>query len=63
MPEEDTDIVLPPFSQELIDKLEALYPDQSPDMDWPDRKIWVSAGENRVIRFLRSQFNRQNNLE
>ena len=60
---EDTDIVLPYFSQELIAKLEELYPDKSPDMDWPDRKIWVTTGESRVVRFLRSQFNRQNNLE
>lgn len=60
---EDTDIVLPPISQVLIDKLEALYPDRSPDMDWADRKIWVKTGECLVVRFLRSQFNRQNNLE
>lgn len=54
-----TDIKLPPISKDLIDVLEALFPDKCPDINDSDRKIWIDVGQQKVIRFLKHQFKLQ----
>ncbi len=53
------DVKVRAISQHLVDDLNALYPDRSPDPEDSDREVWMKAGERRVVRFLISQLNLQ----
>lgn len=43
----------PPISQELVEYLDALFPDRCPDVSWNERKIWFVAGCVYVVRHLK----------
>lgn len=58
--EPDINQSLPVVPQDLLEALEKRFPDRCPDPQWTDREIWMRVGEQRVIRFLRSVFNQQN---
>lgn len=51
---------IPQIPPELLEYLESLYPDCSPDLKTPDRQIWHKAGQVDVVRHLRSIFDQQN---
>lgn len=53
------DIHLPALSEELIQHMDELFPEQSADLAWTDRQVWFKAGERNVVRFLREQYERQ----
>ena len=50
----------PPIDKGLIDALDNLFKDQSPDLDWVDRTVWYKAGQVSVVKFLKTKFNEQN---
>ncbi len=43
---------------ELIDLLNELYPEQSPDPRDPEREVWMKAGERRLVRKLNAMRDR-----
>ena len=49
----------PAISRLLVEHLERLYPDRSPDPSTPDRKVWVDAGAVQVVRYLRRVLTQQ----
>lgn len=51
---------LPAIPQDLLDALDARYPERCPDPEWTERQIWMRVGERRVIKFLKAQFDLQN---
>lgn len=50
---------IPHVTPELIEYLEALYEDRSPDLNDADRKIWFRAGQVDVVKHLRRVFEEQ----
>lgn len=50
---------LPIINKELIEYLETICPDQSPDLGTEDRKIWFNAGKVNLVRHLRSLHDQQ----
>lgn len=50
----------PPIPQALMEALERQFPERSADLRWSDREVWFRAGERQVVRFLRAQFDKQN---
>jgi len=44
----------------LIDALSEQFPDQVPELNDSDREVWAKVGEQRVIRFLKRNFEEQN---
>jgi hypothetical protein len=46
-------------SQALIDALEEVFPDKSPDPGTPEYKIREQIGATMVVRFLREQRRKQ----
>lgn len=50
----------PTVPKELLDKLEAMNPDKVPEIEWSDRQIWIEVGKCSVVRFLRHQYEKQN---
>lgn len=44
--------VCPPISDELLDYLNKLYPEKSPDPTHSGRRIWMEAGQRVVVRHL-----------
>lgn len=56
----------PPYIEDkLIEYLEKVYPDRSPEPDDTDREIWINRGAVGVVRHLRRIFEeqRQNLME
>jgi len=43
-----------------MEALERQFPERSADLRWSDREVWFRAGERQVVRFLRAQFDKQN---
>lgn len=43
----------------LIEALDKLYPNRSPQLTWSDREIWWKGGQRQVVDFLREQYDRQ----
>ncbi len=52
--------MFPPVPKELIEMLESRFPDRAPDLQDDLDKIRFNSGQVSVIRFLRHQFNLQN---
>lgn len=50
----------PYIEEKLLEYLEQLYPDRSPEPDDTDREIWMNRGAVGVIRHLRRLFIEQN---
>jgi len=47
-----SDYVIPP---KLVQDLEKLFPDKSPDMKDSDREVWYKAGQSSVVEFLKME--------
>lgn len=50
----------PPIPKTLLEELERRFPPSYPDLSKNERELWAKAGEGRVIQFLRTQFDEQN---
>jgi hypothetical protein len=44
--------ILPSTVSELVEWLDKLYPERSPDPDDSEREIWMRVGERRLVRSL-----------
>ena len=52
-------IVLPALSQDLINKLDKLYPDKCPLLTDDDRMVWFKVGQRSVINYLQQIYDEQ----
>lgn len=50
----------PHIPRDLIEELERRFPERTPDLTMTIDQIRYMSGERAVVRFLRDQFNRQN---
>jgi len=53
------EIVLPALSQDLINKLDKLFPDKCPLLTDTDREIWFKVGQRSVINYLQQTYDDQ----
>ena len=53
------DIVLPALTQDLINKLDKLFPDKCPLLTDEDRVIWYKSGQRSVINYLQQTYDEQ----
>ena len=53
------EIVLPALSQELINKLDKLFPDKCPLLTDDDRLVWFKVGQRSVINYLQQIYDEQ----
>ena len=53
------EIVLPALSQDLINKLDKLFPDKCPLLTDTDREIWYKVGQRSVINYLQQTYDDQ----
>jgi hypothetical protein len=54
-----TDKPFPNLSKNLITALEAIFLDSVPTLGMKDREIWFRCGQVDVVRFLRREFESQ----
>ena len=54
------DIKLPTISKDLLEALDKLFPENSPNLNWSEKECFWFGGQRNVIRFLQEQFKRQN---
>jgi len=50
---------LPIITDELINSLNAVFPDRCPDLSLSDREVWYRAGQRSVVDYLIEQQLRQ----
>jgi len=50
---------LPHVTDDLVEYLENVCPDQSPSLTTPERQIWFNAGKADLVRHLRSIWEEQ----
>ena len=50
--EKENDLVLPKTVNELLELLNKLYPERTPDVDHNPKDIYFAAGQRDVVRFL-----------
>ena len=50
--ENDNDLVLPRTVTELIELLNELWPEKTPDLEHTPKDIYFAAGQRDVVRFL-----------
>ena len=53
------DTPFPPIPEALLKALEAMFPERSADLQWTDRQVWFKAGERNIVRFLRAEYEAQ----
>ena len=53
------EIILPALSQELINKLDKLFPDKCPLLTDPEREVWYKVGQRSVINYLQQTYDDQ----
>ena len=53
------EIVLPALSQELINKLDKLFPDKCPLLTDTEREVWYKVGQRSVINYLQQTYDDQ----
>lgn len=58
----NSDGILPPINKELVEELEKLFPDKAPDISLSEKEVCFKTGQVSVVRFLKEQFIRQNDL-
>jgi hypothetical protein len=49
----------PNIDKQIVDYLEEVYPDKSPDINMEEKQIWFNAGQVSVVRHLKDQFRLQ----
>lgn len=52
----------PEVSKALLDALDKRFPDRCPNEGMNDREIWMEVGCRRVVRFLQSVYQEQNEM-
>jgi hypothetical protein len=57
---DNKDIKLPTISKDLLEALDTLFPETSPNLSWSEKECFWFGGQRNVIRFLHEQFKRQN---
>jgi hypothetical protein len=55
----DNEIILPALSQDLINKLDKLFPDRCPLLTDSDRDVWFKVGQRSVINYLQQTYDEQ----
>ncbi len=50
---------LPVITDELINSLDAVFPNKHPDLSLTDREVWYRAGQRFVVDYLIEQQARQ----
>jgi len=50
--ENDNDLVLPKTVLELLELLNELWPEKTPDLDHQPKEIYFAAGQRDVVKFL-----------
>tara|TARA_A200000113_G_scaffold63189_1_gene54341 strand:- start:248 stop:442 length:195 start_codon:yes stop_codon:yes gene_type:complete len=50
--EKDNDLVLPTKVNDLIELLNELFPEKTPDIEHSPKDIYFAAGQRDVVRFL-----------
>lgn len=53
------DSKLPSLDPALVDALDRMYPERTPDPKWSNRAIWIKVGERNVVRRLQEELRRQ----
>ena len=53
------EIVLPALSQDLINKLDKLFPDKCPLLTDTEREVWYKVGQRSVINYLQQAYDDQ----
>ena len=53
------EIVLPALSQDLINKLDKLFPDKCPLLTDTEREEWYKVGQRSVINYLQQTYDDQ----
>lgn len=51
-PDFDTQAAVALACADLVDMLDELYPERTPDTSDDEREIWAKAGERRLVRKL-----------
>lgn len=49
----------PRIPESVVIWLETVFRHVTPNIDWPDRKIWLHVGQRRVVDLLRTEYDRQ----
>jgi len=47
--------MIPYIEAEIIQYLDAIYPDKAPDLSMEEKLIWFTAGQVSVVRHLKEQ--------
>ena len=50
---------LPVITDELLQALDAVFPNRCPDLSFSDREVWYRAGQRSVVDYLIEQQLRQ----
>ena len=53
------EIILPALSQDLINKLDKLFPDKCPLLTDTEREVWYKVGQRSVINYLQQTYDDQ----
>lgn len=51
---------LPVIPKDLLDVLDAKFPEKCPEVNWSDREIWIKVGQRSVVRHLLKIYEQQN---
>ena len=43
---------MPPLDLDLVEALNARFPEQSADLNWSDKEVWYKSGQRSVVNFL-----------
>ena len=57
----DKSIKLPPISKELLEGLDKLFPERTPDINMEMKEIYFRVGQRSVVRFLHEEKKQQSN--
>jgi len=49
----------PDVSRNFVEAMDALFPEQSADLQWSDRDVWYKSGQRSVIKFLQQKLKEQ----
>ena len=50
----------PVITSDLLEEMDRLFPERSPDFKWSDKECFWSGGQRSVVRFLLQQYQIQN---
>ena len=56
----DSKVSLPTIKPDLLEALDKLFPNKSPELNWSEKECWWTGGQRSVVNFLRQQYEIQN---